>query len=396
MKKAWPEVRLGEVLTERRETPSDDDIHSGRVKIIEKISFGTGQIHIRNNGSTKTGMILVRPGDLVISGINAAKGAVAIYDEFQKEPVAATIHYGSYIPDRNRVDARFLWWMLRSKLFKELLLEHVPGGIKTELKAKRLLPITVSLPSLDEQQRILGRIKGIAQYIHDAFIIKEQSSIQMKNAMETFIEHIMNRFPERGPLKMVLSLMPRSGPSFMTNRDWSGTPVLMPSSVTGFGVNISKIEYGIGNEQINPKDRLVTGDIIIARGNKRDQVGNSGVVPEEAEGWVCANLLMRMRFKESLVDPFFFVYWLRSPFMRKYVASHMTGTNPNIQKINQQTIINFPFPMSVSLSEQYSTVAELDALQYEVDHLKRLQAEANAELDALLPAVLNRAFTGKL
>jgi len=37
-----------------------------------------------------------------------------------------------------------------------------------------------------------------------------------------------------------------------------------------------------------------------------------------------------------------------------------------------------------------------DALQAEVDALKRLQAETAAELDALLPAILDRAFKGEL
>jgi hypothetical protein len=41
-------------------------------------------------------------------------------------------------------------------------------------------------------------------------------------------------------------------------------------------------------------------------------------------------------------------------------------------------------------------VAELDALQAEVEALKLLQAESAAELDALLPAVLDRAFRGEL
>jgi hypothetical protein len=40
-------------------------------------------------------------------------------------------------------------------------------------------------------------------------------------------------------------------------------------------------------------------------------------------------------------------------------------------------------------------VAELD-LQAEVDALKRLQAETAAELDALLPAILDRALTPSL
>lgn len=48
------------------------------------------------------------------------------------------------------------------------------------------------------------------------------------------------------------------------------------------------------------------------------------------------------------------------------------------------------------LAEQRRIVAELDALQSEVDALKRLQAETAAELDALLPALLDRAFKGEL
>ena len=46
------------------------------------------------------------------------------------------------------------------------------------------------------------------------------------------------------------------------------------------------------------------------------------------------------------------------------------------------------------LSEQRRIVAELNALQAEVDALKRLQAESATELDALLPAILDRAFNG--
>jgi len=41
-------------------------------------------------------------------------------------------------------------------------------------------------------------------------------------------------------------------------------------------------------------------------------------------------------------------------------------------------------------------VAELEALQAEVDALKRLQAAAAAELNALLPSILDRAFKGEL
>ena len=133
---SWQWTPLGEVLTERKESPPPTELASGAIRIIAKIGFNDGQIQIRPGTMTRTGMILVGPGDLVVSGINAAKGAIAIYGEENRDPVAATIHYGSYIPNRNRADVRFLWWLLRSQIFREILDANLPGGIKTELKAK--------------------------------------------------------------------------------------------------------------------------------------------------------------------------------------------------------------------------------------------------------------------
>ena len=48
------------------------------------------------------------------------------------------------------------------------------------------------------------------------------------------------------------------------------------------------------------------------------------------------------------------------------------------------------------VQEQRRIVAYLDGLQAKVDRLKALQAQTRAELDALLPSILDRAFKGEL
>ncbi len=62
---------------------------------------------------------------------------------------------------------------------------------------------------------------------------------------------------------------------------------------------------------------------------------------------------------------------------------------------NVGQLSNTPIPVP-PLAQQRGILAELDALQAEVDALKRLQAETAAELEALLPAILDRAFEGDL
>jgi type I restriction enzyme S subunit len=58
--------------------------------------------------------------------------------------------------------------------------------------------------------------------------------------------------------------------------------------------------------------------------------------------------------------------------------------------------MGIPFPSNLRIQEQQRIVAYLDDLQAKVDSLKQLQAQTAAELDALLPSVLDRAVKSKL
>ena len=101
-------------------------------------------------------MIVVQPGDLVISGINVAKGAIAVYQGV--EPVTATIHYSSYIFDDSVVDLEYFKYFVKSPAFIETLKKQAKGGIKTEIKSKVFLPLEISLPDLPTQKQIVKRI----------------------------------------------------------------------------------------------------------------------------------------------------------------------------------------------------------------------------------------------
>ena len=100
----WLKMKIGEFLFERegKYKPSDPSIAG--LKRIDKIDF-SGNFHIGEKAS-RTNMILVHPGDLVISGINVAKGAMGIYSG--DCPVTATIHYSSYTFDEKQIDVDFL------------------------------------------------------------------------------------------------------------------------------------------------------------------------------------------------------------------------------------------------------------------------------------------------
>lgn len=152
---SWKEVKLGDFLEVRTSRYKYDDKSICDLKRIDKIDF-SGNIYLSEKPS-KTDMILIQKGDLVISGINVEKGAMAIYQG--KKDIIATIHYSSYKYDRDKIDIDFLKLFLQSQEFRTAIKEQVPGGIKTEIKPKHLLPLTVCIPSdIQDQRKIVTKI----------------------------------------------------------------------------------------------------------------------------------------------------------------------------------------------------------------------------------------------
>jgi len=397
MKYRWPLTPLGEILTERREVPSSEDIESGRIRIIEKISFDSGRIHLRLDGSTKTGMILVRPGDLLVSGINAAKGAIAIYDESAHEPIAATIHYGAYIPKSDRVNVQFLWRMLRSRFFQDLLLEFVPGGIKTELKAKRFLPVPVPLPPLAEQRRIVARIEKLAAQINEARTLRQQAIEEAEAfrsaARRKLFYAIVRRFGASRLENLTTRITKGESPEWQGFSYQDSGPLFIRSENVLWGslslCNAVHIPHAF--HQKLQRSQLRASDVLINLVGA--SIGRTCSVPKNiGEANVNQAVAVISPLEDKLI-PEYLVQFILSPVAQDKIHGGKVETaRPNIS-LGDLRVLDIPIP---PLPEQRRIVAELDALQTEVDSLKRLQAETADELDALLPSILDRAFKGEI
>lgn len=184
----WEKVKVGDFLFERegRYKPASQEIAG--LQRIDKIDF-SGNFHIANKPSN-TDMILIKPGDLVISGINVAKGALGVYHG--QSDVTATIHYSSYTFDESKVSVEYFKRFLKSPIFIQLLKEQVKGGIKTEIKPKHLLPLEIMLPDKQEQLIILSRFQRIenedaelkSQLTHQQTLLKKLRQQILQEAIE--------------------------------------------------------------------------------------------------------------------------------------------------------------------------------------------------------------------
>jgi type I restriction enzyme S subunit len=379
---------LGEILTERKELPSAYDIENGNIRIVAKIGFNDGKIILRSECQTKTNMILIRPGALVVSGINAAKGAIAVYGEENTDPIAATIHYGAYIPNKDRVDIKYLWRLLRSHTFRDLLMEYVPGGIKTELKAKRLLPIPIPLPPLSEQRRIVMRIEGLAAKIEEALRLRQQAVEETESLVVAEYGKIFAKLKlsNRLPLNKIATEV---GQQVQAGQmEYFDYPYLSLENIESHTGRILKFRTCQEAEIRGTAVLFGTDDVLYSK--LRPYLNK--VTTPSFEGCATTELVV-FKPDTTIVDRNYFAAFLRDTQVVKEAIANSVGTK--MPRTNMRWFRQLLVPVP-TLKEQRHIVAYLDNLQAKMDAVKRLQSETVTELDALLPSILDKAFKGAL
>ena len=90
-------------------------------------------------------------------------------------------------------------------------------------------------------------------------------------------------------------------------------------------------------------------------------------------------------------SPEYVYWWLYS----QYQQSRAVETGTAQPALSGERVKRMPIPIP-SLDDQYRVVVYFNELQKQTHALKASQAEASAELDALMPSILDKAFRGEL
>ena len=150
-------VKLGDVLTQRKEKIFVED--PLQAKLISVRLYGKGALQ-REIGDGKvpkafTGYI-GHTGQLVLSGIWARKGAIALIPH-GLEGVVVTNEFPLFDVDKTQVIPKYLIQLLTSNNFGPTLERASSGSSgQNRVRENKFLEISISLPPLEEQKRIVS------------------------------------------------------------------------------------------------------------------------------------------------------------------------------------------------------------------------------------------------
>lgn len=383
MATGWANARMGDVAPLVRrpvETIADKTYREIGIR-----SFGKGVFHKTPTTGLEIGskrVFAVEPGDLLFNIVFAWEGAVAVASPSERGMIGSH-RFLTCLVDKTRADARYLnYWFSRGE-GRDRLLWASPGGAgrNRTLGIEKLAAIEVPLPPLEEQRRIVARIDALAAKITEARGLREEAAEASRLLLRAII-----RADANGRIVRVRDIATLRSPDVHVAPDQE----YQFAGVYSFGRGVFRSVRKMGNEFSYPRlTRVREGEFIYPKLMAWE--GALGVVPSECDGMVVSTEFPVFEIDRAVIAPEVLDTHFRSPEVWPSLAGQSGGTNVRRRRLNPQDFLDLEVPLP-SKATQQQLVDTIRRLR----EVSRLRTESGPELDALLPAILDRAFKGEL
>ena len=398
--KPWPKVKLGEALTPTERGETVDAVKEYRLLGVRLDGLGPFlRETVLGTQTSATKLFRVVTGDFIYSRLFACRGAFGVIND-ELDGCYVSGEFPTFVSVPGRVDVEFLKYWFRLPSVIAAVDADCSGSTpltRNRFKEQFFVGLEIPLPPLAEQRRVVARIEELAAQIHEARTLRHQADEEaeaLRSAgRNTFFVSAAKQFGSSRLEELSSRITKGESPEWQGFTYQDTGPLFIRSENVHWGSldprNAVHIPY-VFHEKLS-RCQLRKNDVLINLVGA--SIGRACAVPGSlGDANVNQAVGVISPYTDRLV-PDFLVHYLLSPTAQDTIHGGKVETaRPNIS-LGDVRDLEIPTP---PLPEQRRTVSELDALQAEVDALKRLQAETAIELDALLPAILDRAFKGEL
>lgn len=322
------------------------------------------------------------PAHSVLLSSRAPIGHVAI----NTVPMATNQGFKSLVPDRERVEPKFLYWWLRHH--RPVLESLGNGATFKEISKRTTAGVPIQLPPLAEQRRIAAILDAA-----DGLRAKRREALTKLDTLAQAIFTDMFGDPARNDLGWKVfpfnEVCPTHLGKMLDQKQQTGLHpkrYLRNANVRWFSFDLSDVAVMDFDEAAQEKYRLHPGDVLICEGG---EPGRAAVWRGEIAECYFQKALHRGRPQPEVATSDYIVHLLRALAERgrlvdsvsKATISHLTG-----QKLKQLPV---PLPPVALQREFQNRVGS-------VSHAKSQFQASQHELAELTGSLQQRAFAGEL
>lgn len=404
--KGWIECKLGDVCSKPQYGWTSKAGKSGNIKYLRTTDISDGSLNwdevpfcIEEPADKEK--YQVRKNDILVSRAGSVGLSFRIKEDVSFDAVFASylIRFKSY----DDATARLLEYFLQSKLYWDQISDFTAGIAIPNVNASKLEELSIPLPPLPEQQRIVEKLDALMARISNSKTRLEKIPTLLKNFRQSVLAAAVSgeltnsdyRIWNESILGNVILDKPKNGYSAKPVNYKTGYRILTLTATTSGVFKPDYFKYF--DERIDKESQfwLRPNDILVQRGNTIEYVGVPAIYDGKPNEFIYPDLMMRLRADENNIVTKFLYFVLSSEESRNFLRERATGTAGNMPKINQPTLISLPIKYP-SVEEQKEIVRKVEELFHIADSIEARYQKAKAWFDKLPQAILAKAFRGEL
>lgn len=376
----WPVVALGEVVRHRKEfvTIQPDETYS-RCRVKTSARGIVLRDRVPGDAIKTKKQQVCRAGEFLVAEIDAKLGGYGIVPDELNGAIVSS-HYFLFEVDERHLLRRYLHWYCQTSNF----LEQVNARGSTNYAAIRpgnVLTYTIPLPSLVEQQRIVTKLDKVSALVAERRRILEAAEHDAKAMLSNAFRRIIDGAPYR-PMAEVAPLVRR--------------PVEIEPEQLYTEIGVKSFYNGIFHRRTMSGAEyswqklfwIKEGDLIFS--NLMAWEKAIAVASSDNAGCVGNHRMLTCEVNHVLATPHFLLAYFRTEEGLIQVTGHSPGSIARNKTLSSKKLPTLKVPMPPLEQQRW-----FDRLQNQVRQVEILRESAGQDMEALLPAMLDKVFRGK-
>ncbi len=400
----WQIRKLGElcILFDDGDWIESKDQSDDGIRLIQTGNVGVGQFkdraekarYISEDTFLRLKCTEIVEGDCLVSRLPDPVGRACIIPNVGEKMITAVdctiIRF-----KRDKINAHYFNYYAQSHSYLSSVESLITGATRQRISRSNLGQVSIPVPPLREQQRIVAMLDKAFAGIAAA---TENAKKNLQNARELFESHLQSIFTTQGN-----GWVEKKLGDLVVVQSGSGFPTKHQGKVTG-GIPFYKVsDMNLpGNErQMLHENNSVTEEV---RKELRASIFPKGSVIFPKVGGAIATNKKRLVINNCCVDNNVMGVIPRgtqiiSGFLYYFFLGHNLSDFANkahLPSITKTTVENWPLRVPSSPSEQHRIVIQLDTLATETRRLEAIYQQKVDYLAALKQSILQKAFAGEL
>ncbi len=389
----WPRRKLGDVcgfqngFAFKSKLFTEVGVPILRISNIQSGSIDLNKIAYTDPRTYKENLEKYRvvDGDLLIAMSGATTGKIGINKTGLEFLLNQRV--GKFLPS-SMLDKKYLYYYLSTKVDEHL--EISAGAAQPNLSTEQIKGMTMPLPPIPEQKRIVAILDQVFADIEQARAKTEQNLRNARELFESYLQQVFNQRGEGWEIKRVSEVADTCLGKMLDKRKNKGhpKPYLRNLNVQWFDINVTDVlEMRFENSE-HDRYSVKKGDLLICEGGYPGRAA----IWEQNEAIYFQKALHRVRFHQAIYN-WWFLYFLYISDSNGSLKINFTGAG--IQHFTGKALKQFLLPIPKE-SQTETFVKKFDFLFDKVQRLEKVYQKKLLLIDELKKSILQQAFTGQL